>query len=174
MVVQQDIVAWDDIPTFARKTTQMRHSMIAFGRVLLLPNKECIADATLSKFPGIRLCWTGGQGVFRSVESTTSVGQTGPDMPTAILLEQNYPNSFNPSTEIHFDLLEATTVSLVVYDVLGRQVAELASGYREAVHRNVTWNASNQASGVYFATFHVTDALGNVKSTNVDKLVLMK
>ena len=95
-------------------------------------------------------------------------------LPTVFALHQNYPNPFNPSTEIRFDLPEASTVSLIIYDVLGRQVAELASGYDEAGYHSVTWNATNQASGVYFARFNVADASGNVKYTKINKLVLMK
>jgi hypothetical protein len=65
-------------------------------------------------------------------------------------------------------------VSLVVYDVLGRQIAELANGYREASYHSATWNASGQSSGVYFARFSVTNADGKVAYAKVNKLVLMK
>ena len=65
-------------------------------------------------------------------------------------------------------------VSLVVYDVLGRNVAELASGHQEAGYHSATWTAVGQASGVYFARFTVSSAQGNVSYTKVDKLVLMK
>ena len=105
---------------------------------------------------------------------TTDVEQLSSAIPHGFILEQNYPNPFNPSTQIKFDLPEASTVSLTVYDVLGRQVVELATSYNEAGHHSVTWNASNQASGVYFARFSATDASGNLKYTKVNKLVLMK
>ncbi len=89
-------------------------------------------------------------------------------------LQQNYPNPFNPSTQIRFDLPEGGQMSLVVYDVLGRQVAELANGYHKAGNHSVTWNAAVQASGIYFARFNVTDAYGNSRYSKVNKLVLMK
>ena len=95
-------------------------------------------------------------------------------LPTVFALHQNYPNPFNPSTEIRFDLPEGGHILLILYDVLGREVATLANGYHEAGYHSVTWNASNQASGIYFAHFNATDASGNVKYTKINKLVLMK
>ena len=96
------------------------------------------------------------------------------NLPTVFALHQNYPNPFNPSTEFRFDLPEAGKVSLVVYNVLGRQVAELVNGVREAGYHSAPWNASNVASGVYFVRFNVVDASGNAKYLNVNKLVFMK
>lgn len=77
----------------------------------------------------------------------------------------NYPNPFNPSTKFNFDLPTAANVSLIVYDVLGREVAALVNGHHEAGYHSVTWSATNQpgsasASGMYFARFVVTDAMG--------------
>ena len=94
--------------------------------------------------------------------------------PGQFALDQNYPNPFNPSTRIDYDLPEAGNVTLVVYDVLGRRVAELAKGYHEAGYHSVTWNASNQASGVYIVRFNATDVLGNAKYSRINKLLLMK
>ena len=95
-------------------------------------------------------------------------------LPTTYELHQNYPNPFNPTTEIQFDLPEAGNVSLVVYDVLGRKVVDLVNGYQEAGYRSVKWNASGQASGVYFARFSVTNASGAVAYTKVSKLMLVR
>ncbi|TKJ39698.1 hypothetical protein CEE37_10490 [candidate division LCP-89 bacterium B3_LCP] len=66
-----------------------------------------------------------------------------------ITLLQNYPNPFNPETTISYIIPEATDVNLTVYDVSGRQVAELVSGYRNAGHHDVTWDASSLSAGVY-------------------------
>ena len=96
------------------------------------------------------------------------------NLPLVYELKQNYPNPFNPSTQIKFDLPEASTVSLIIYDVLGRQIADLSSGYHGAGSYSVTWNASNQASGAYFARFNAADANGNVKYSKINRLLLMK
>jgi hypothetical protein len=101
-------------------------------------------------------------------------GRAEGQVPKDFALLQNYPNPFNPSTELRFDLPEPATVSLVVYDMLGRRVAELANGNYEAGYHTATWNASDMASGVYLARFTVVDDLGNAIYTKTNKLVLMK
>jgi len=97
-----------------------------------------------------------------------------PYLPIEISIKQNYPNPFNPSTTLSFDLQEPSIVSLVVYDVLGRKIAEPVEGSYGAGTHTATWNAEQQASGVYFARFTVTDGAGMLKFSKVNKLVLMK
>jgi photosystem II stability/assembly factor-like uncharacterized protein len=63
---------------------------------------------------------------------------------------RNYPNPFNSATTIEFALPEAGEVSLVVYDILGREVARPVSGYREAGWHSVTVDMDAAGSGVYF------------------------
>jgi hypothetical protein len=74
------------------------------------------------------------------------------ELPTAFHLSQNYPNPFNPSTRINFQIpnLKPQTVSLKVYDVLGREVATLMNEYLQPGSYEVTFNADGLASGVYF------------------------
>ena len=91
-----------------------------------------------------------------------------------IQLLPNYPNPFNPSTNIKYDLPEALHVTLAVYDVLGRKVVELVNGRVAEGYHAVTWNAADQASGVYFARFTATATNGNVKFARISKLVLTK
>ena len=113
--------------------------------------------------------------VFRSAPGQHSLTKPpSQEIPAAYMLNPNFPNTFNPSTEIRFDLPEPGTVSLAVYDVLGREIAQLASGDHEAGYHRATWNASNQASGVYFARFIVMNAQGSVTYSKVNKLVLVK
>jgi len=70
--------------------------------------------------------------------------------PKAYRLYANYPNPFNPATRIHFDLPQAGDVSLKVYDIQGRQVANLADGYYPAGEYRVNWNPQALGSGVYY------------------------
>ncbi len=104
---------------------------------------------------------------------TTGVSQSD-GVPTEFAVHQNYPNPFNPVTTIRFDLPENSTVSFVVYDVLGRTVAELVNGRMNAGYHQVEWNASHVASGVYLARFTAIDATGSVKLTRIIKLLLTK
>ena len=79
------------------------------------------------------------------------VGNTGisSNLPAVYSLSQNYPNPFNPSTKISFALPKAGNVKLVVYDILGREVAVLVNEFRTSGNHSVEFNAGNLASGVY-------------------------
>jgi DNA-binding beta-propeller fold protein YncE len=81
---------------------------------------------------------------------STGVISTHPVLPREYALMQNFPNPFNPSTTIRYDLPFAGDVSLKVYDFLGREVAVLETGRADAGRYSVTWNAEDVASGVYF------------------------
>ncbi len=105
---------------------------------------------------------------------TSTALQSTASKPSVFALHQNYPNPFNPSTTLNFDLPEPSHVLLVVYDVLGRKVVELANRSFDAGYQSVTWNASTSASGVYFVHFTATDANGTTRLNKVSKLILAK
>ena len=65
-------------------------------------------------------------------------------------LDGNYPNPFNPSTEIRYQVPAGTHVSLKVFDAMGKEVNVLVDQYQEAGHYSYTFDGSNLASGVYF------------------------
>jgi hypothetical protein len=89
-------------------------------------------------------------------------------VPTQFALEQNYPNPFNPTTMIRYELPVASTVSLKVYDVLGREVATLVNERQEAGAYSVAFNANALSSGIYFYRLQA----GNFISTK--KMMLVK
>ncbi len=70
-------------------------------------------------------------------------------MVTDYELQQNFPNPFNPGTRIQFALPQAANVSLKIYDINGRLVADLINGMQNAGRYEVEFNAENLASGVY-------------------------
>lgn len=72
------------------------------------------------------------------------------ELPAAYMLEQNYPNPFNPMTKLKFQLPKPGFVKLIVYDMLGREVAVLVNEQLNPGTFEVDWNALNYPSGVYF------------------------
>ncbi|TDI88976.1 MAG: T9SS type A sorting domain-containing protein [Caldithrix sp.] len=75
-------------------------------------------------------------------------------VPEKFVLEQNYPNPFNPATTISYRLPIAENVSLMIYDLAGRQVRELVNEKKEAGSYTVQWDGKNQsgqtvATGLY-------------------------
>jgi len=70
--------------------------------------------------------------------------------PKTYALYQNYPNPFNPSTTIMYDVPKDSRVKIVVYDILGREVATLVDEAQNAGRYQSVWNANRLASGVYF------------------------
>ncbi len=96
-------------------------------------------------------------------------------IPAVFALSQNYPNPFNPSARIEYGLPTESRVKLEVYNILGKVVATLANGVEGAGGRQVTWNASNFPSGIYFYRLEATSISDPGKTfTSVKKMVLMK
>lgn len=80
----------------------------------------------------------------------TSIQQTSTQTPGAYKLSQNYPNPFNPETNISFDIKDQGFVSLKVYDMIGREVADLVNKNLTAGSYTYNFNASKLNSGIYF------------------------
>lgn len=71
-------------------------------------------------------------------------------VPDKFTLEQNYPNPFNPNTTINYSLTNDGFVSLVVYDMLGREVTNLVQEFKPAGYYSIDFNAATLTSGIYF------------------------
>ncbi len=94
-------------------------------------------------------------------------------VPETFALHPNYPNPFNPSTTLRFDLPEAAEVYLVVYDLLGREVARLVDGRLEAGYHSLMWNGSD-ARGREVPTGMYIARLVTASYTKSIKLALLK
>ena len=79
-----------------------------------------------------------------------------------------YPNPFNPEAHLYFDIPKSGHVSLIVYDVQGREVARITDSWYDAGSYQTTFNGIDLPSGVYFARFMVKDF------QQTQKLLLLK
>ncbi len=79
----------------------------------------------------------------------TTPNSVGEDLPRTFALHQNFPNPFNPSTNIRFDTQRSGFVSLKIFNLLGQEIATLVSGVLEAGNHEVKWDATHFSSGVY-------------------------
>ena len=106
---------------------------------------DVLRDAPIGESATLLFEVRSGSDLLREKEFVIAV-----EAPTKVALDQNYPNPFNPETTIGFDLPIEGQVSLVIFDMLGRQVTRLLNEDRGAGHHKIRWNASNLASGTYF------------------------
>jgi len=107
--------------------------------------------------------------VIKYTQTVTSVpGNEIVGVPREFALSQNYPNPFNAQTTIQYSLLKQSMVSIDIFDILGRKITTLAEGIEPAGNHQVTWDASGQASGIYFYRIKA----GKLSETK--KMVLMK
>jgi hypothetical protein len=131
------------------------------------PNEYSFTDKNLKagKY-SYRLKQVDRDGTFSySQEVEAEVGS----VPLVFALDQNYPNPFNPNTTIGFTLKESGMTTLKIYDIVGREVATLVNEHLEAgVYHQRMFNASQFASGVYFATLTAEG------KSQIRKLSLMK
>ncbi|MBI3365891.1 MAG: T9SS type A sorting domain-containing protein [Ignavibacteriae bacterium] len=89
--------------------------------------------------------------------------------PSVYSLDENYPNPFNPSTEVRYTLPEDAHLTLKIYDVLGREVTTLVDEFEHAGYKSVTFDGTNFASGLYFYRLHAKG-----KFTDTKKMMLVK
>jgi hypothetical protein len=95
-------------------------------------------------------------------------------LPSAYALEQNYPNPFNGSTIIRFGLPAETSVRLELFDVLGRSVRVLTNATWGAGSHELTLNAQDLSSGVYFYRLEARPAAAAAGFTVARRLVLIR
>ncbi|HEY9164530.1 MAG TPA: T9SS type A sorting domain-containing protein [Candidatus Kryptonia bacterium] len=135
------------------------------GRVYSFTDDKVTSGSTYS----YRIQSVSTSGAVKDLNTLTAIV----DVPQSYALYQNYPNPFNPATTIRFDLKEASTVTLEIYNVLGQRVMEQEYGTMNAGRYNESISMGRFSSGVYY---YRISAVGNdgQKFTSVKKLVMMK
>ncbi len=117
---------------------------------------------------GAVLAGTQGNGIFISPEKILIANEEKVELPAKITLSQNYPNPFNPNTIITFTLPQSSEINLTVFDVLGKKISVLKTGWQNAGKHEVQFNAEDLPSGTYIYRLQV----GNHVLTN--KMMLVK
>ncbi|MCP4581948.1 MAG: T9SS type A sorting domain-containing protein [candidate division Zixibacteria bacterium] len=84
-------------------------------------------------------------------------------LPSSFQLSQNYPNPFNASTEIRYSLAELMEINISIFDALGRKVESLYDGVQQAGQYAISWDASDQPSGIYFARLNSMDKTESIR-----------
>ena len=108
----------------------------------------------MSSGPGSEDVW-----LLRLAPEVVSVEQESKGLPQDFVLFKNYPNPFNPTTTIEYALSHAADDSLIIYNLLGEEVTRLITGRQNAGYHEVTWNASNVSSGIYFYRLQAIDSV---------------
>jgi len=115
-----------------------------------------------------------GASVYGYLDANAVIGVAVEDegtLPETLTLLGNYPNPFNPTTSIRYALPATGEVSIQVYDLLGRLVADLAPGVQPAGTHEMRFDASGFASGLYFYRVQTDGAAGAGK---IGRMVLLK
>jgi hypothetical protein len=89
-------------------------------------------------------------------------------------LQDNYPNPFNPSTTIKYELPQESNVKVSIYSILGEELTQLVNTQQSAGYYNVTWNAHNLSSGIYLVRISANSINGNSNFVDVKKMLLIK
>jgi hypothetical protein len=95
------------------------------------------------------------------------IGQEPQAIPEVFGIAQNYPNPFNPSTNIRFELPEASTVTISVFNLMGQEVANLVNQKMEAGSYTQNFEASNLSSGFYFARIEAVGTSGEIFTKSI-------
>ncbi len=100
--------------------------------------------------------------------SITNISQPDIKIPVQFALSQNYPNPFNPSTTISYSVQNKGEVSLIIYDLLGREVAVLVNRVQNAGNHVVSFSGNDLPSGIYYYTLKTDQGI------ITKKMVLLK
>jgi hypothetical protein len=89
-------------------------------------------------------------------------------LPDAFAMHQNYPNPFNPTTQLNYDLPSESHTRILIFDVKGREVAELVNRDLQAGRYTAMWNGKDtngvsMPAGIYFARMITSDYAKTVK-----------
>ncbi|WP_421775264.1 T9SS type A sorting domain-containing protein [Gracilimonas sp.] len=121
-----------------------------------------------------------GNGVWTDFEffvtRVVTSNESDSNVPSEFTLSQNYPNPFNPSTNISYGLPRSAYIEIKVYDMAGREVAQILSGRQSSGYHTIGFDASTFASGIYIyrLTASSTEATRDKMFSLTRKMTLIK
>jgi hypothetical protein len=154
-----------DIGTPASGYTQFTIPIEYFGDAVVVPDSAYIWIAIFDTSETDPVVGATGLVDDLSFGPPTSVKQNDSGIPQNFILSQNYPNPFNPSTKINFSIPEQSYVELIVYNILGNEVARLVNDNYSAGEYSVDFDASNLPSGIYVARINAGRYSSSIKMT---------
>ena len=106
-------------------------------------------------------------------DATLAVNEKSDILPKEFALHDNYPNPFNPTTTIRFDLPKATDVSILIFNVLGQKIKTIDMSQINPGYHSIVWNATNDygsqvGAGMYFYQLRTDDFV------KTKKMILLK
>jgi probable HAF family extracellular repeat protein len=108
------------------------------------------------------------QGYLLTPLLTSVEDEIAETLPADFVSLSNYPNPFNATTTISYSLPYTSNVSIEIYDILGRNLETMDKGIQDAGEYQITWDAQDQPSGLYFYRIHAGDL------TLTNKMALLK
>lgn len=139
---------------------------------ILVP--EVASNCNWGDADGKTLYITARTSVYRiRLADETGIGSAGPNVQMSFKLYSNFPNPFNPTTEISYLVPQTSRVTLKIYDALGRELETLVDAKQAPGTYSVSFDGSRFPSGVYFCAMSGVSADGQ-RFISVDKMVLVK
>jgi hypothetical protein len=160
----------DNAGTFSLEGLASEPMTVAFDREGFEPGQRDVTPAA-------------GEFLVRTGDIILAATVTGTDVtlsiPAVYRLHPNYPNPFNPSTTITFDLPVASLARIVVYNILGQEIATLHNALAGAGTHTVTWSGKDNAghivaAGLYLVRFTALNTAGAEQFSQMRKMVMVK
>lgn len=124
--------------------------------------------------PGYNIIAAGIYGtILKYGLNMTSTGNNNSEVPLKFSLQQNFPNPFNPNTNIMFTIPERGNVKLTVFDITGRIITEPANGNMNTGSYEISFDGTGISSGVYFYRLDVISETG-LNFSETKKMILIK
>tara|TARA_B100000959_G_scaffold254223_1_gene285744 strand:+ start:299 stop:1609 length:1311 start_codon:yes stop_codon:yes gene_type:complete len=154
-----------------------------YHTIAIVTEEWASVDIPLTTFPNVDLTdvfqfKVEGNGTiywdnFYFYSNSVGIDNRSESLPQKFALEQNFPNPFNPSTTIGYELPENGLVNITIYDITGRHISTLVSNQQKAGYKSITWNATNDAgSPVSAGLYLLAIQAGEFRQTK--KMVLLK